>query len=187
RRLAAGRGGRRMMARNVGGRPPARAGFGGGPGGGGFGGMLPPQKTKDLGKTLRQLLARLQPERVRIAISAMLALGSVAGTVIGPKIIGNATNVIFDGVIGKSLPAGITKQQAVAGLRAQGHGQIADLVSGSSVVPGHGIDFTRLSQILALAALVYLLAAALTWLLSYIMAGVAQRTVYGLRRDADAK
>src|SRR5438874_9319112 len=172
-----------MMARNVAGRPPARGPMGGG----GFGGMLPPQKTKDLGKTLRQLLARLRPERTRIIISAILALGSVAGTVIGPKIIGNATNVIFDGIIGKSLPAGITKAQAVAGLRAQGHGRIADLVSGSNVVPGHGIDFTRLGQILALAALVYLLASGLTWLLSYIMAGVAQRTVYGLRRDADAK
>jgi len=149
--------------------------------------MLPPQKTKDLGKTLRQLLARLRPERTRIIMSAILALGSVAGTVIGPKIIGNATNVIFDGVIGKSLPAGISKQQAVAGLRAQGHGQIADLVSGANVVPGRGIDFTQLGQILALAALVYLLASGLTWLLSYIMAGVAQRTVYGLRRDAEAK
>jgi ATP-binding cassette, subfamily B, multidrug efflux pump len=174
-----------MMARNAGGRPPARPGFGGGPGG--FGGMMPPQKTKDLGKTLRQLLARLQPERMRIIVAAVLALGSVAGSVIGPKIIGNATNVIFDGVIGKSLPAGITKQQAVAGLRAQGHGQIADLVSGTNVVPGRGIDFTQLGQILALAALIYLLAAALTWMLSYIMAGVAQRTVYGLRRDAEAK
>jgi len=172
-----------MMARNLGGRPPARGPMGGG----GFGGMLPPQKTKDLGKTLRRLLARLRPERTRIIISAILALGSVAGTVIGPKIIGNATNVIFDGVIGKSLPAGITKAQAVAGLRAQGHGQIADLVSGANVVPGKGIDFTQLGEILALAALVYLLASGLTWLLSYIMAGVAQRTVYGLRRDADAK
>jgi len=172
-----------MMARNAGGRPPGRPGFGGG----GFGGMLPPQKTKDLGKTLRQLLARLRPEQMRIIVATVLALGSVAGSVIGPKIIGNATNVIFDGVIGKSLPAGITKQQAVAALRAQGHGQIADLVSGANVVPGRGIDFTQLGQILALAALVYLLAAALTWLLSYIMAGVAQRTVYGLRRDTEAK
>jgi ATP-binding cassette subfamily B multidrug efflux pump len=171
-----------MMARNAGGRPPARPGFGGG-----FGGMMPPQKTKDLGKTLRQLLARLQPERMRIIAAAVLALGSIAGSVVGPKIIGNATNVIFDGVIGKSLPAGITKQQAIAGLRAQGHGQIADLVSGANVVPGRGIDFTQLGQILALAALIYLLAAVLTWMLSYIMAGVAQRTVYGLRRDAEAK
>jgi ATP-binding cassette, subfamily B, multidrug efflux pump len=165
------------------GRPPARQMRGPG----GIGGMLPPQKTKDVGKTLRQLLQRLRPERTWIVISAMLALGSVAFTVIGPKIIGNATNVIFDGVIGKLLPAGVTKAQAVAALRARGQTQLADLVSGSNVVPGHGIDFSRLGQILALAAVVYLLSAVLGWMLAYIMAGVAQRTVYRMRRDVEAK
>jgi len=163
------------------------------PGGRGFGGPgmfgtgPPPGKTKDVGKTLRQLLARLRPERMAIITSALLALGSVAFSVIGPKIIGNAINVIFDGVLGKSLPAGLTKAQAVAQLRAHGQGQIADLVAGANVVPGHGIDFTVLGQILALAVLVYLLSAALSWLLAYIMAGVAQRTVFGLRQDVEAK
>ena len=105
-----------MMARGAGGpagRPPAGRGFGGG-----MGGMLPAQKTRDLRKTLRQLLARLRPERMPIAVSVILALAYVALSVIGPKIIGNATNVIFNGVIGKALPAGLTKQQAVAQLRA---------------------------------------------------------------------
>ena len=147
----------------------------------------PPAKTKDVGKTLRQLLARLRPERIWIVVSAVLALGSVAFSVIGPKIIGNAINVIFDGVLGKNLPAGLTKAQVVAQLRAHGQGQIADLVAGANVVPGHGIDFTMLGRILGLAALVYLLSAALQWLLAYIMAGVAQRTVFGLRQDVEAK
>jgi len=175
-----------MMARGAGGpgRPPAGRGFGGG----GFGGMqLPPQKSKDLNKTLRLLVGRLRPERMWIAVSIVLALAYVALSVIGPKLIGNATNVIFDGVIGKSLPAGLTKQQAVAQLRAHGHGQIADLVTGANVVPGHGIDFTMLGQILALAALVYIFASLFSWLLAYIMAGVAQRTVFGLRRDVEDK
>ena len=131
-----------------------------------------------------------EPRRVRshadrrgwITISAVLAVGSVAFTVIGPKIVGNATNVIFDGIIGKLLPAGVTKAQAVAGLRARGQNQIADLVSGSNVLPGHGIDFTKLGDILALAALVYVLSALLGWMLAYIMAGVAQRTVFRMRR-----
>jgi len=166
------------------GRPPAR-GFGGGPGG--IGGMLPPQKTKNVRRTVGLLLARLRPERGWITISAVLAVGSVAFTVIGPKIVGNATNVIFDGIIGKLLPAGVTKAQAVAGLRARGQNQIADLVSGSNVLPGHGIDFTKLGDILALAALVYVLSALLGWMLAYIMAGVAQRTVFRMRRDVDAK
>ena len=171
------------MARNAPGRPGGR-GFGGQ---GMFGVGPPPAKTKDVGKTLRQLLARLRPERIWIVVSTLLALGSVAFSVIGPKIIGNAINVIFDGVLGKNLPAGLTKAQVVAQLRAHGQGQIADLVAGANVVPGHGIDFTMLGRILSLAALVYLLSAALQWLLAYIMAGVAQRTVFGLRQDVEAK
>jgi ATP-binding cassette, subfamily B, multidrug efflux pump len=171
------------MARNAPGRPGGR-GFGGP---GMFGTGPPPGKTKDVGKTLRQLLGRLRPERTWIVVSALLALGSVAFSVIGPKIIGNAVNVIFDGVLGKNLPAGLTKAQVVAQLRAHGQGQIADLVAGANVVPGHGIDFTMLGGILGLAALVYLLSAALQWLLAYIMAGVAQRTVFGLRQDVEAK
>jgi len=171
------------MVRNAPARPGAR-GFGGG---GMFGMGPPPAKTKDVGKTLRQLLDRLGPERIWIVVSALLALGSVAFSVIGPKIIGNAINVIFDGVLGKSLPPGLTKAQAVAQLRAHGQGQIADLVARANVVPGHGIDFTVLGEILGLAALVYLLSAALSWLLAYIMAGVAQRTVFGLRQDVEAK
>ena len=172
-----------MAQRGVPARPGGR-GFGGP---GFFGQGPPPAKTKDLGKTLRQLLARLRPERLRVAVSALLALGSVAFSVIGPKIIGNAVNVIFDGVLGKGLPAGLTKAQVVAQLRAHGQSQIADLVAGANVVPGHGIDFTLLARILGLAALVYLLSAVLNWLLAYIMAGVAQRTVFGLRQDVEAK
>jgi ATP-binding cassette subfamily B protein len=173
-----------VINRNQGGgtAPPRRGMMGGG-----FGGMLPPQKTKDAGKTVRQVVQRLRPERAWIAMSALLAVGTVAFNVIGPKIIGNATNVIFDGVIGKLLPAGLTKAQAVQLLRARGQTQIAEVVSGSNVVPGQGIDFTRLGEFLGLAALVYVLSAVLGWMLAFIMAGVAQRTVYRMRRDVEAK
>ena len=76
--------------------------------------------------------------------------------VIGPKILGNATNVIFNGVIGKNLPAGMTKAQAIASLRAHGQGQLADMVSGMNAVPGRGRRLHgQLGRILALAAPVY--------------------------------
>ena len=168
-----------MMGR---GRPGAR------PGGGGFMGMgMPVEKSKDFRGTFRRLVARLRPERLTIAIVAVLASASVVFSVIGPKLIGNATNVIFEGVIGRTLPAGITKDQAVEALRSRGQGQLADMLSGTNVVPGAGVDFTALAQILFFAAVVYLLAAVLGWLQQYLMAGVAQRTVYGLRRDVEAK
>ena len=167
------------------GRPGNRPG--GGPRGGpGMIGM-PVEKSKDFRGTLRLLLGRLGPERAMIAFVAVLASASVVFSVIGPKLIGNATNVIFDGVIGKSLPAGVTKDQAIAALRLRGQDQLADLLSGTNVVPGAGIDFTLLAQILVLAAAMYLLAALLGWFQSYLMAGVAQRTVFGMRRDVEAK
>jgi ATP-binding cassette subfamily B protein len=147
----------------------------------------PAQSSRNLGKTLRQLLGRLRPEWHLITFVVLLGSASVAFSVIGPKIIGNATNVIFDGIIGKNLPAGMTKAQAIALLRAHGQDQIAQMLSGMNVTPGKGIDFTQLGVILLLAALVYVLAALLSWAQGYIMAGVAQRTVYGMRRDVEAK
>jgi ATP-binding cassette subfamily B protein len=170
-----------MMGR-PGNRPGAR------PAGGGFMGMgMPVEKSKDFRGTLRQLVGRLRPERLTIAIVAVLASASVVFSVVGPKLIGNATNVIFEGVIGKTLPAGITKDQAVEALRSHGQGQLADMLSGTNVVPGAGVDFTQLAQILLIAAAAYLLAAVLGWLQAYLMAGVAQRTVYAMRRDVEAK
>jgi ATP-binding cassette subfamily B multidrug efflux pump len=172
-----------VSARPPMGRPGARMGGGGWMGMGG----PPAGKTKDFGKTLRRLVGRLRPEAMWIAIVAVLASSSVAFAVVGPKILGNATNVIFNGIVGKSLPAGMTKEQAIAILRAHGQGQIAQMLSGMNVTPGKGIDFTALGEILLLAVGVYLLSSVFTWIQGYIMAGVAQRTVYGMRRDVEAK
>ena len=147
----------------------------------------PPAKIQDTGRTLRRLLGRLRPELPLISVIAVLATASVAFSVIGPKILGNATNLIFDGVVGKTLPAGLTKAQAIALLQAHGQSQVAQLLSGMNVTPGVGIDFNALGLTLLLAAGVYLFASALLWAQAYLMAGVAQRVVYAMRRDVEAK
>src|SRR3954447_19541476 len=107
--------------------PPAPAPLGGGGGRGRPGGMAPggmfmggppPAKPHDFGKSFRRLLGRLRPEAPKIVLVLVLAVGSVAFTVLGPKILGTATDVIFQGVIGKQLPAGTTQAQVEAGLRA---------------------------------------------------------------------
>ncbi|HXJ47654.1 MAG TPA: ABC transporter ATP-binding protein, partial [Candidatus Acidoferrum sp.] len=173
-----------MINRGGGGQRPV-----GRPMGGGFMGMggPPAGKTRNLGKTLRQLLGRLRPELPLIILVALLGSASVAFSVVGPKIIGNATNVIFNGFVGKSLPAGLTKAQVVAALHARGQDQLAQLLSGMDVTPGKGIDYTQLADLLLLAVAVYVAASLFTWAQGYIMAGVAQRTVYGMRRDVEAK
>ena len=62
----------------------------------------------------------LAPQRLLVIASLVLATVSVGLSVLGPWMLGNATNLIFAGVIGKQLPAGVSKAQAVAQLRAEG-------------------------------------------------------------------
>ncbi len=163
-------------------RGPMMGGPGRGPGGMFGGGMLPAPKAKDFKGTFWRLVGKLRPERARVIVVIVLSVFSVASSVIGPKLLGNATNIVFEGVVGKQLPAGMTQQQAEAALRATGQGQLADMLSGMTVVPGQGVDFAALASVLVLVAAVYLVSALFGWASAYIIAGVAQRTVYKLRR-----
>jgi ATP-binding cassette, subfamily B, multidrug efflux pump len=182
-----------MTGRPAGGGPPGMGGGPGRPGGAGpnrwQGGMMgmPVAKPKDFRGAFIRLIGRLGPELPRIAVVISLAVISVATTVLGPRILGNATNIIFEGIIGKNLPAGATLAEVEAGFRASGQGQLADLLSGMNVIPGVGIDFGALAQILIMLAGIYLVSSAFAWGQAYIMAGVTQRTVYRLRRDVDQK
>jgi ATP-binding cassette subfamily B protein len=161
-----------------------------GPGPAGPGGHAltqPTAKAKDFKGTMRRLAGELRPERWLLVLVIVLAVASVAFAVVGPKILGNATNILFEGVINKQIPAGVSKEQAVAGLRAEGQDRIADMIASMDLDPGQGFDFTVLARTLALLAVVYLVSAVFQWLQSYLMAGVAQRTIYRLRRQADEK
>jgi ATP-binding cassette subfamily B protein len=148
---------------------------------------MPTERPENFRSTVRRLGRRLKPERIRIGFVVMMTSASVAFTVFGPKILGSATDVLFNGVVGKRLPAGMSKAQAIALLRAKGQGQLADMLRGMSVTPGSGVDFGHLGKLLGLAALVYLFGAMLNWAQGYVMAGVAQRTVYRMREDVEAK
>ena len=148
---------------------------------------MPAERSKDLRGTTRKLLARLRPERIKLVIAVGLGVVSVAFIVTGPKILGTATNILFDGIVGKRLPAGMTQAQAEALLRAHGEGQLADMLSGMTVTPGTGVDMAQFGRVLGLAALVYLLGAVFSWGQGYIMAGITQRAMYGLRREVEEK
>ena len=157
----------------------------GGPGG--MMGGMPAEKSKDFKTSFRRLLLRLRPERPLIAIVFVLAIVSVTFAILGPKILGNATNLLFEGVLSKSLPAGVTPEQIIAGLRASGDNQKADLLASMHLVPGQGVDFGALGGILLVLIVFYALSSVFSWMQAYIMAGVTQRTVYRLRRDVDEK
>ena len=153
-----------------------------------MGAMIPTgAKAQNFRASFRRLLERLRPEMPLIALVFGFAIVSVLFAILGPKILGTATNDIFQGVIGKQLPVGATKEQVVASLRAKGQNQFADMVQAMNLTPGVGVDFAGLAQILLLLVGLYLLSSVFSWMQAYVMAGVTQRTVYRLRQDVDRK
>jgi len=165
-------------------RPARPAGRGGGP----FAGLSRPvEKSMNFGPSAKRLAGRLRPERWKVALVTALAIVSVTLSVLGPKLLGNGVTLVFAGAISKSLPKGFTQQQIIAGLRASGKGQQADLLSGMHLTPGIGIDFRALSSILFWVLALYIMASVFGWLQAYILNGVTQRTVYRLREDVETK
>ena len=150
-------------------------------------GGMPAEKSMDFRGSGRRLLGVLRPERAKVAGVMSLAVVSVALVVLGPKILGTATNIIFEGVIGRQLPAGITQQQAIDSARAQGQDTFADLLGGMEVVPGAGIDFERLGRILLVVLVIYVGSFVFGWLQGRMTTGVVQRTTFRLRADVEAK
>ncbi|MCR4425144.1 MAG: ABC transporter ATP-binding protein/permease [Firmicutes bacterium] len=167
-------------------RPPMRRGFGFGPLHG-RPGMMPGEKAKDFKGSLKRLVTYLRPHRLATAVVILLAIVSVAFSMAGPKILGRATNLLFEGVIGKQLPPGVTREQVDSMLRASGREQMADMLSNMNIVPGKGVDFGAIRNALLTMVAVYVLSAVFNWMQHYIMAGISQRTVYGLRKEVDAK
>jgi ABC-type multidrug transport system fused ATPase/permease subunit len=145
------------------------------------------QRSRDFTGTAIRMVKRLAPQRGPAA--AVIALG-VCGTAIGvvvPRILGHATDLLFNGVIGRRFPAGMTKAQAVAAARARGEDSFADVLSRMNLVPGKGVDFAAVGRTLALALSLYLIAALLIWAQTRLLNVTVQRTVMTLRSDVEAK
>jgi ATP-binding cassette subfamily B multidrug efflux pump len=157
------------------------------PPGGGFGparmmrGPMPTEKLKDFKGSSRRVLAMLRPDRLLIAAVLVFGIAGVALSVVGPRLLGHATDVIFSGVVGRGFDAGVSKQEAVDELRRAGADNRADMLAAMDVVPGQGIDFPRLGQILAWVVLVYLFASLFGVLQGRLTATVVQRAVHRLR------
>jgi ATP-binding cassette subfamily B multidrug efflux pump len=169
---------------------PARLPMGRGPGGPGghFGGIgMPAEKSLNFGPSAKRLIGRLRPEAGRIAVVGLLTIVSVFLTVLGPRLLGQAINLVFTGFISAKLPAGVSKAQVIAGLRASGNTAQADLLGGMDLTPGVGIDFAAIGRILMLLLLFYVLAGVFGYLQGLVLNGVVQRTVYRLRSEVEGK
>ena len=134
--------------------PMGRGPMGGGP----MGGMGSVQKAKDFKGTMKKLLAFLKPYLPSIIIVILFAIGSSVFYIVGPKILGNATTKIFEGLVNK--------------------------VSG---VAGAGIDFAYVGNIVVLLLILYVISALFSFVQGYIISGVAQKVSYNLRKEISNK
>ena len=145
-----------------------RGGLGGpfGPGRGGRGGPFgghgmmagPAEKPKNMKASFKRLLGYLQPRRVQLIVVLVMAVGSTLFSILSPKILGHATTKLFEGIMAKMRH-----------------------------VPGAAIDFPYILQIVLTVGALYVVSAVFGYIQQFVMAGVAQKTVYTMRRDVNEK
>ena len=147
----------------------------------------PPGKAEAFWPSFKRMVGLLGAYRVSLMIVALAAVGTVVLAVAAPKVLGQATNVIFEGVVSTMLPAGTTKAQAVEMLRARGMDDFASMLSAMDVVPGAGIDYTRLGQILTVVLALYVGSGLLNWLQGWLLNRVTVKVLYRLRAQVEDK
>ncbi len=145
------------------------------------------EKALNFSTSGRRLLRMLSPQRLLIALGLALAVVSVTLTVLGPKLLGNVTNLIFDGWISSKIPAGQTKAEVVARLQASGQTTQAKLIGSVHLTPGHGVDFGQVGRLLAFIAVIYVIAAVAGVFQGRVVATMVQRSVFAMREQVQAK
>jgi len=158
----------------------------GGPGGP-MAGAMPTEKAMHFKESSLRLLRMMRPERATATLALFLGVVSVTLSVVGPKLLGHATNLIFGGVIGKLAPAGITREQAIEGARATGNDTFADVMTTVDFTPGQGIDFGEIGQVLLFVLALFVASSAAMLWQGRLTTTIVQRTAYRLREQAETK
>ncbi|MET9722513.1 ABC transporter ATP-binding protein [Streptomyces zaomyceticus] len=157
-----------------------------GPGGRMMAGGGPDQRSMDFKGSGKRLLKQLAPERGALWVMLVAGVLSVAASVVGPKILGKATDLVFAGVVGREIEGG-TKAEAIERLRAAGDSGMADMLSGVDFTPGQGIDFSAVGEVLLVVLGVYVAAGLLMLVSTRMSIKVINRTVYRMREDVQTK
>ena len=147
----------------------------------------PPGKAEAFWPSFKRMVGLLGAYRVSLVVVALAAVGTVVLAVAAPKVLGQATNVIFEGVVSTMLPAGTTKAQAIEALRARGMDDFATMLSAMDVVPGAGIDYTRLGRILMVVLGLYVGSSLLNWLEGWLINRITIKALYRLRAQVEDK
>lgn len=118
---------------------------------------MPGEKANDFRGTMSKLIAYLSKYRMSLIVVLIFAIASTIFAIVGPKILGNATTIVFEGIIGQ--------------------------IQGT----GGGIDFTAIRDIMILLAVLYIVSTVFRYAQGYIMAGIAMEVTYEMRKDISEK
>ncbi|MGW2176689.1 ABC transporter ATP-binding protein [Streptomyces sp. NPDC001732] len=157
-----------------------------GPGGRMMAGGAPTDRSMDFKGSSKRLLRRFETEKVSLYAMLAACAVSVGLSVIGPKILGRATDLVFAGFVGRKMPEGTTKEEAIARMR-EGDSGLADMLSGVDFVPGHGIDFGAVGDVLLVALAIYVGAGLLMLVATRLSIRIINRVVFQLREDIQTK
>ncbi|WP_105968460.1 ABC transporter ATP-binding protein [Streptomyces geranii] len=150
-------------------------------------GTGPDHHSMDFKDSGKRLLAQFKPERATMYVMLCTVFVSVGLSVVGPKILGRATDLVFAGIVGRQFESGSSKAEVLAGMRQRGESGVADMLSGTDFTPGKGIDFGAVGEVLGLALAVFVLAGALMLVATRLVNRAVNRTVYRMRADLQAK
>ncbi|MCX5140114.1 ABC transporter ATP-binding protein [Streptomyces sp. NBC_00338] len=157
-----------------------------GPGGRMMAGGAPTERSMDFKGSSKRLLKRFAAEKATLYVMLAAVSLSVALSVVGPKILGKATDLVFAGVVGRQMPEGTSKEQAIAGLHKSNSG-LADMLSKVDFTPGQGMDFDAIGRVLLMALAVYVGAGLLMLVSTRLSIRVINRVVFQMREDIQTK
>ena len=119
--------------------------------------MAPGEKAADFKGAIRQLLQYIGKYKVRIFFVLAFAVASTVFMIVGPRILGNATTELFNGLMNQITGA------------------------------GDGINFGAVAQTLLTLLCIYVISACFGYAQSFLMTGVSMNVAYRMRREISEK
>lgn len=151
-----------------------------------------PGKATNFGRSFGRLIGLLRPHAVAFTLVSILGAIGVVLAVIAPRVLGEATNLIFEGItsraLGDSFPVGTSQADVVESLRNSGQGDLANVVSAmQNFQVGAGVDFDRLRGVVIAVLAIYVASSFLSWVQGFVINIIMVRTMWRLRESVEAK
>ncbi len=151
-----------------------------------------PGKAANFGPSFARLIGLLRPHAVAFVFVTVLGAIGVTLAVIAPKVLGEATNIIFQGVVSSALGGQFSPDASqadiIAALQAGGQTELANMIGAmTDFRAGVGVDFERLRWVIVGVLAIYVASAILTWVQGYVINVIMVRTMWTLRESVEAK